>query len=629
MEEKKEQYCWDLSKIYQNIGQLDNDIEKVNKYLNAFDKFKGHMNDKEMVLEYFKLKSNLTADLDKIQSYISLGQDLDFNNMELKEREDVFDNFLNELNVKLTPISTELSKQSVEFLDSLINDARFHNYKMRIDSIKTSRKHVLSDKEEGIFALMGTFADGFEDVYTNIMNNDMSFKPIIVDGKEVKLTSANLAMYLKHKDRDVRKQAFLNNYEAVSKRINSAINSYIYKLKMSCCDLKIRNYESMLDGVLESEKIPKEVYYKLISKVEQNASFVKNFYELKKRAFKFDKFYNYDASLPLSVKADKKLTIEEQFDILKKALSPLGERYVAEIDKAIKDRWFDLYQSDTKLDSTFATMCYELKQPYVFMHQRFDYDSLQDLAHEFGHAVNFDFIMQKQTRENSGTAIYTAEIASTTNEILFLNYLYKNTNNIDEKIYFLEKYIETFIGTVITQTQFSQFEDYAHKLVENGEPITVDILCNKWAEIANKYNGGVFDEIEELKPYKKGQNFIRIHHFVYYNYYVFNYATSYTSAFNIANKILNGDTRTRDKYLEFLSKGSIEYPNDQVLEMGIDLSSDEPYELIFKDMNEKMKELDALVELREMRSTISKKLVTKLEITKKRSSMIIEEGLEK
>lgn len=608
MEEKNKKYSWNLKEYYNSLEDYDKDFERVQVYLNAFDGFKGNLNNKEVVLKYFKTNTKISEELEKLGMFISLSEDLDFNDNEIKKRSDLLDLFYNKLDLVLTPLSTELSKQSTEFFDDCMSDPRFANYKMKLDKIKANRIHYLSEKEENIFALMGSFNSGFEEIYTNIMNNDMRYRPIMVNGKEEKVTSHNLITFYKNEDREVRKQAYLSNADAISKRVNSAVTAYIYKLKLDCMDLKLRKHTSMLDAVLESEKIPKEVYYKLIEKVEANRDFSDRFYEIKKRSLGYDKYYAYDSYLPLSPKANKKLTIEEQIEIMRKALQPLGEEYCKNIDKAINENWFDLEPSDSKLDRTFATMSYALRKPYVFMQQNYDLDSLEALVHEFGHAVNFEYIIKNQPKPTSGVSIYCAEIASVTNELLLADYLYKNTNDLDEKIYYLENLISGFMGTLITQAKFSQFEDYAYKLVENGEPITVDKLCDEWYKINKKYNGK-FDEIEEMEQYKKGQGFISIHHFVYYAYYVFNYATSYTCASVIASKILSGDQEMKKKYLEFLSKGSSQYPDEQVKEMGIDLSTGEAYDLVFKDMNEKLAELDALVELRDMRKTVKKKLV--------------------
>ncbi|MGN1227918.1 MAG: hypothetical protein ACI4TX_04670, partial [Christensenellales bacterium] len=532
--EKDKKYCWKLDDFYKDLNEFDNDFKNVQKYLSAFGKYKNHLGEKDVLLEYLNLKTKMNNEVDKLAMYMFLSEDLNFNDDEIKLRKDKLENFFSKLSIILTPLETELSKQSEKYFDDCINDKRFYDYKMKLDIAKNSRIHTLSEKEENIFALMSSFNSGFEDIYTNIMNNDMTHKPVIVNGKEEKLTSQNYITFLKNEDREVRKQAFINRTEAINKRYNSAITAYIYKIKQDCMDLKLRKYDSMLDAVLEEDKIPKEVYYKLVDKVQANADFVQKFYEIKKRALHFDKFYVYDSYLPLVSKVDKKLTIEEQLNIMRKALQPLGDDYCSNIDKAIAENWFDLYPDDNKVDRTFATMSSSLKHPYVFMHQRFDLDSLGDLIHEFGHAVNFRYIMDKQTSNNNGSSIYNAEIASITNEILLANYQYNNTNDLDEKIFYLEKIIDNFIGTMITQTKFSQFEDFAYKLVENDEPITVDILCNKWVELSKLYNGKSFDKIEEAEKFKNGAGFIVIHHFVYSAYYVFNYATSYACAYNIA-----------------------------------------------------------------------------------------------
>lgn len=609
MEEKDDRFKWDLSRYYKDLEEFDKDFEdKKSIYINAFDKFAGKLGDKQSLLEYLQLQTKMFLDLGKPEMYIFCKQDLDKNDDEIAKRAEIIDLFGEQMNIKLTPLATELSKQTEGYLAECINDPAFSDYKIKLTKVKDSRKHVLSAEEENVFALVSSSLGGYSEVYRQAMERDRKFKPVIVNGKEEKLTNANLITFLTNEDRKVRKQASYNSIEALSNVVNSAITAYIYKLKADCADLKIRNYDSVLSASLESEKIPESVYRSLLRVVNQNLDFKEKFHSIRRRALGFKEYYSFDSYIPMVKGIEKKYSIEEQLDILKKALLPLGEEYVKNIDIAVNNHWFDLYAEDGKGDRTFATFDYSMKQPYVFMQQNYDIDSLSALAHEFGHAVNFNYTLEKQPRPNAGCYTYTAEIASTINEFLLSHYMLEHTNNIDEKIYYLEKLLDNFIGTVITQTLYTEFEDFAYGLAEKGEPITIDILCGKWYELMQKYNGEAFDKCKEMEKFKKGIGFISIHHFMYYSYYVFNYATSFTCAYTIASKILKGDKEMQAKYLEFLSKGSSSFPDEQVKEMGIDLSDGKPFEVMFKEMNEMLNELDALVELKQMRSKTVDKL---------------------
>lgn len=609
MEEKDERFKWDLNRYYKDLEEFDKDFEdKKLLYVDAFDKFAGKLGDKKVLLEYLNLQAKMILDLEKIEMYVFCRQDLNKDDGEIAKRADMFDLFDEQLNLKLVPLATELSRQSMDFLNECINDPEFKDFKMKLIKIRDRRKHVLSTEEENIFALVSSPLSGYSEVYRQAMDKDKKYKPVIVDGKEEKLTDANILTFLTNENRDVRKQSSYNMTEGLNNVANSAITAYIYKLKADCADLKIRKYDSVLSSSLESEHIPESVYRTLLKVVNDNVDFKEKFHSIRRRALGFKNYYSFDCYLPIVKGIDRKYSIDEQFEILKKALLPLGEEYVKNIDFAVNNHWFDLYPEDCKSNRTFATFDYSMKQPYVYMQQNYDIESLLALAHEFGHAVNFNYSMKKQPRSNASVYTYTAEITSTTNELLVNKYLLENTNNIDEKIYFLEKLISNFIGTVVTQTLYTEFEDFAYGLVENGKPITVDILCEKWYELLQKYNGKAFDKCVDMEKFKKGISFIEIHHFMYYTYYVFNYATSFTCAYIIASKILKGDKELKAKYLEFLSKGSSSFPDDQVKEMGIDLSDVKTYETMFSEMNEMLNELDALVELKQMRSKTVDKL---------------------
>lgn len=613
MEEKDERFKWDLNRYYKNLEEFDKDFESKKFYLNAFDKFAGNLGNKDVLLQYLKLLTQVSLDLEKPETFIFCKQDLDKNNAEIAKRADMLDLFDEQLGIKLTPLSTELSKQSEEYFKDCINDKAFEDYKIKLTRIRDARKHILSAKEENIFAILSSSLGGYSEVYRQAMEMDRKFKPVMVNGKEEKLTNANLITFLTNEDREVRKQAVYNNTEALNNVANSAISAYIYKVKVDCADLNIRKYDSVLSGSLESEKIPESVYRTLLKVVNENIGFKEKFHSIRRRGLGFKDYYSFDSYIPLVKGIEKKYTIEEQLEILKKALKPLGEEYVKNVDIATNNHWFDLYADDGKGDRTYATFDYSMKQPYVFMQQNYDIESLGALAHEFGHAVNFKYTFENQKQPKAGSYVYTAEIASTINEILLSNYMLENTNNIDEKIYYLEKMLGNFIGTVITQTLYTEFEDFVYGLAEKGKPLTIDILCNKWYELIEKYNGKSYDKCKEMEDFKKGIGFIDIHHFMYYTYYVFKYATSFTCAYTIASKILKGDKQMQEKYLEFLGKGSSSFPDEQVKAMGIDLSDSKPYDVMFKEMNEMLNELDALVELKQMRA----KTVDKLKKVKK------------
>lgn len=620
--EIEEKYTFDLTKMYKDLNEFDKCLNDAKKYLVAFDKFKGKLNNKEILLNYFIQMSEMKVQVYSLLDFINTSADLKMNDNDIKVRKNMLESFLNEFSVNNVPIDVELSKLDDKLLDDCINDIRFKDYKIKLESIKRNKVHTLSEKEENIVALMGSFSSGFEDIYKNIMNNDLSYEPVMVDGKLEKLTKSNLLTFYKNKNEEVRKQAFLNVNKAISNRANSAITAYIYKLKQECFDLKLRNYSTVLDAVLDGEQIPKEVYYKLIDKTLENVGIIEKFNKIKQKALGLKEYHSYDSYLPISSGVDKKLSIERQLEIMREALKPLGEKYVSNIDLALKERWFDLYPDEkNKVNNTYANADYRTKQPLIFMHQNYDFDSLGALIHEFGHAVNFKYSIENQIVDNYGNSIYNAEIASTVNEILLANYLYQNAQNEDEKIFYLEQMIDNFIGTVMIQAKFSMFEDFAYKLVENDEPITVDILCDKWYEINNQFNGKSFDKIEEEKQFKKGAGFISIHHFVYYTYYVFNYATSYTCAYYIANKLLSGDKKMQEDYLKFLAKGASEYPNAQCEAMGIKLQTGKPFDVLYKDMNDKLCELDRLVTLRRLKELEKQNKQNKFEETKKNKKL--------
>lgn len=591
-EESKEELKWDLTKVYKSKEEWDEDFQKFKELSKQYPAFRGKLSDKEHLLTYLKLNGKFLKLSERLSAYTSLAEDIDVHNSVYQEMSSMYEDFGSKFDAETAFIDVELSKLSAEFIDECLKDERFKTHRLYLEAIKESAKHTLSEKEEQLYGLVGSFAGGFSAIRDCLYEKELKFDPVIVDGEEKELTIENAIVFYKNKDREVRKQAYLNIQKGLSDKMYSGATAYIYNLKMSSFDLKLRNYSTYLDTVLERARIPKEVYYKLIEKTRQNVDIKDEYYKLIKEFYNFDHMYGYDAHLSLSKKSEKVYTFDEQIEIMKKAFAPLGEDYVKMLDQAVKDRWFDVYSSSEKATGGYCCYIYG-ENPHILLNSNDDYDSLTTIAHEFGHGVHGYLSIKNQPFELYDMPIYLAEIASTTNEILLNKFLIASADNVDDKIFYLENGLKTALGTINTQVMYSEFEDYAHKLIENNEPISPEILNNKWKELSDYYSGKTIESFGN----SKNCSWTSIRHF-FYNYYVYKYATSYTCANYIATKILSGDKEMLKKYMEFLASGGNDYPNEILHKMGIYLENGEAYDVVFNDIRNSLTELKTLVKMR-------------------------------
>lgn len=576
-EEIDNKYKWDLTKLYKNNKEWQKDYEFVKNNFEKLASFKGYLNNDLKLKEFLEYENFIGQKLSKLAYYSYLSHDVELNNSEYVEQLGLIEN-LESLIMSATSFELpELNAFSDEKLNELIINPQFEKYNNLFKQILLNRKHLLSEKEENALSLVNSFAGGFSRVYDEITETDLKMKPILINGKEQELTSENYSLYITNEDRNVRKQAYNNLYDAFKSVSHSTAISYIYYLKSTAFDLKLRNYSSLLEESLYSEQIDKNVYYNLINNVNNHLDLMHRYYALLKKVKNIDDFKFYDTYLSIANKLDKHYSYETQQQIVKDCLSVMGNDYVNNLQKAFDNNWIDVYSTENKSSGGY-NFCIYGYEPHVFLNDNGNYNSLSTLAHELGHAMHSVYSNKNQCYEKADVSIFIAEIASTVNEILLNKYLLKIATSKEEKIFLLDQFIKNTKATVFRQTMFSEFEDYAHKLVENDKPISLDILNNEYVSLLKKHFGNT-TEIDDKIIYE----WIRISHF-YRSYYVYKYSTSYVCANYIASNIFNGNKTMLNNYLKLLSSGSSDYPTNLLKIVGIDLTKNDAYNLLFDEL---------------------------------------------
>ncbi|MGN0961616.1 MAG: M3 family oligoendopeptidase, partial [Christensenellales bacterium] len=369
---------------------------------------------------------------------------------------------------------------------------------------------------------------------------------------------------------------------------NTIGSNYISSVEGDWFVADVYKFASTLESSLFGGNIPKEVYTNLLNCVGNSVNLVHKFYKLKKQALGYKEFYFYDRLVPIT-KNKEKYDYKKSCELVLQAMSVLGDDYVNHLREAMENRWIDVYPCEKKESGGFCCSMFE-PHPYVLLNTVDDSRSIYTLAHELGHAMHGKLSAETQPYELYDHTIFLAEIASTVNEVLMFKYLYANAKTNQEKLAHLEKYISNIIATIYVQSLYSEFEFYAHSLVEDGAPISKDLLNAKYKELTIKYYG------KDVKLLKEdiGEGWMRIPHF-YRSYYVYKYATGMTSAINFARRIYNGEEGMVDKYLEFLKSGSKDYSINILKKAGIDLTDGEPYKIMQDEFKWALKEFEKLI----------------------------------
>jgi len=395
-------------------------------------------------------------------------------------------------------------------------------------------------------------------------------------------------MLLESKDRALRKSALESFTAGYHSLCNTIATNYIHSVEGDWFIADAYKHDTTLDMALFGENLPKELYTSLITNVKATVKMVHRFYALKKKALGYKDFYFYDRLVPIT-NFNSKNSYEKNFETVINAMSILGKEYTDGLKLARDNRWIDVYPCEGKEGGGFCCSMYT-PHPYILLNTVDDSSSINTLAHELGHAMHGYLSSKNQTFENYDHTIFLAEIASTVNEVLLFKYLYKNATSKKEKISRLEKYISNIIATIYTQSMYSEYEYFAHTLVENGEPISKDILNAKYKSLLQTYYG------KSMKFLKTdiGEGWMRVPHF-YRAYYVYKYATGMTAAINFATKIVNKEKDAKEKYLEFLKSGTIDYSINILKKAGVDLLTSEPYVVVAKELRWALDELEALL----------------------------------
>ena len=582
---------WRLEDIYPDERLWEEELQQAKDLAAKVKEYEGKLSESAQKLyEALKLYDDCSLKLDRVGGYSFMRHDQDAGNAHYQELE---------LKVQSASvrISEELSFMEPEILeipDDVIGrfyeeEPGLRDYEVTIREIRRLKEHTLSKEMEQLLASAGEMAQTPSNGFGMLSNADLKF-PSVTDreGNEIQRSNGRFVPLQMSPDRDLRKVVFEKYYTRFSEFANTWAALYDGQVKQQIFYARARKYPSTFVAAVNGNNVDPAVCDRLIESVHDKIAYMHRYVSLRKKMLGVDELHMYDVYVPMVADYDRKFSYEEAKELSLNALAPLGEEYLSVVRKAYEERWIDVYENEGKRSGAYSSGVYGV-HPYMLLNYTDTLDDVFTLVHEMGHSMHTWYSDHAQSHLNAGYKIFVAEVASTTNEILLLEYMLSRAADPKEKAYLINHYLESFKGTVYRQTMFEEFERKTNAMAEAGNPLTAGALCELYLELNKQYFGE--DMVSDpLIAYE----WCRIPHF-YYNFYVYQYATSFSAAVAIAHRILEQGEKAVKPYLEFLKSGCTQDPVSLLKIAGVDLSTSEPVDEaldVFADAVRQMEELE-------------------------------------
>lgn len=582
-----EKYKWNLGDIFATPADWEKTFEKLSAEYPTLASYKGKLADRNNLLEFLKRSDSFDVELGKLYCYAYMSYNEDSQDGEKQARYSRVYGLLTQYSAALSFVSPEISAIPDEQLESFINDPAFSDYDVSLKNILAGKAHILSPEEEKILANVGAFSGQFQEVFNRLDSGDIKFDEITVRGEKVKLGHGAYSTLLQDKDQSVRKLAFETYYKAYINVINTLAGLYEGSVKADVFRAKIRKFQSTMESALFYEQVDKKVYDNLIKCMHESFQPLHHYIALRKKLMGLETLNMYDLYVAIFEDADISCEYEEACELVKKGLAPLGEDYLKVVQQAFDNRWIDVYETPTKRSGAYS-MGVAGVHPYMLLNYQKTTHDIFTIAHEMGHSMHTYYSEKAQPAAKADYKIFVAEVASTCNEVLLLKYLLSTVTDVKIKKYLLQYYLDMLRTTMYRQAMFAEFEQITHELVEKGQPLTAEVMCNEYLKLNKMYYGEAVHHNDEIK-----YEWARIPHF-YRAFYVYKYSTGIISAVCIAEKILKEGESAVKNYKKFLSLGGSMDPVSELKVAGVDLTSEEPFKIVAKSFEDTLAQLEEL-----------------------------------
>lgn len=567
--EQEKEYCWRMEDLYESDQKWEEEYSLVKNKLNELKEYNGKLDQGESLLKYLTLKDEMDQLLERVYVYAHLRYHEDTANSFYQGLSDRAEKLMVDRDSLLSFEETQLLALGKEQVFSFLSLEGMKVYERYLSELFRQQEHILSEEMEELLAKAGEVTNTPSDIFSKFNNADIVF-PSMEDeqGETIAISHARYMVLLKSKDRRVRREAFEKLYATYGQWKNTLAAMYAGNIKQAGFRAYARHYKDSRQMALSKAHIPEEVYDRLIEAVHRFLKPMYRYLELRKRVLGVDELHMYDVYVPLVSELDLKIDYEQAKKTVLEALRPLGDDYVSLLKKGFSEGWIDVYENEGKRSGAYSWGAYGT-HPYVLLNHQDNLNSMFTLAHEMGHAMHSYFSDQTQPYVYAGYRIFVAEVASTCNESLLMQHLLK-TEDKKLRAYYLNYWLEQFRTTLFRQTMFAEFELMTHRMSEQGEALTAEKLCKCYGDLNRLYFGEntVIDEQIQME-------WARIPHF-YTPFYVYQYATGYSAAMAISQKVLKGEEGIIKKYRSFLSGGSSMDCIDLLKLCDVDMTSTKP-----------------------------------------------------
>jgi oligoendopeptidase F len=595
----EDQFKWKLSDLYSNDKTWEEAKDKIVAEMPKIEQFKGKLTKSSAeLLACLELSTKLEKETSRLYIYTSMNSDQDTRDSKYMSMQQGLEQIITTYGTKTAFIEPELLTADWKVIEGFIKEQKgLAVYKKDLFDLFKKKDHTLSEPEERILARSSMITGVANDIYGTFKDAEMPSPEVTLsNGTKIRLTASafnKLRNSPIRADRQVAFEAYWKNfanYKATyGQMLYGNVKEHIFRAQS-------RKYGSAIEASLSPKDIPVAVYQSLVDNVNKNLPAFHRYLSIKKRMLGVDTLKYLDLYAPVVKNVDLKYSYDEARKIVLEALAPLGSEYVKTVNKAINERWIDVYPNTGKRSGAYSNGGAFDVHPYILMNFNESYSDVSTMAHELGHTMHSFLSNKTQPYPRSHYTTFVAEVASTFNEVLLFNYMIKNVKDDDTRLSLLMNWLDGFKGTLFRQTQFAEFEQKIHEEVEKGKPLTGDYLSELYGNILKKYYGHD-QKICVIDDYVKIE-WANIPHF-YMNFYVYQYSTSFTASISLAEKVMNNEPGALDKYLKFLSSGGSDYPIELLKNAGVDMTTSVPFEKSIQAMNKVMDEIETILNKRE------------------------------
>lgn len=594
-QEVPNEFKWDLAPIFPSVTEWEQARDDIKSKYTEIEQFRGRiMESAQSLADALTFITDLQQTLRKLSCYASLSSDEDTRISQFQGMKQEISQIYSDIAAATSFIEPEILEAKVATIREYIRtDERLRDFDFYLEDLIRQRRHKRSEEVEKVIAQASLMAGNASSIYSIFSNADFPYPTIeLSDGQSVTLHNANFSLHRTSPVRDDRRLVF-EAFFGKQAEYERTFGTQLYgNLKKDVFYSRVRNYNNTLESALDDDHIPEDVYHNLIDNVHQNLPTFHRYLNLRKKMLSVDQLHYYDLYAPLVKEVDLGYSVEEAQRLILDSLQPLGQNYVAVVNDAFQNRWIDMYPNEGKRSGAYSNGAIYDTHPYILMNYNGKYDDVSTLTHELGHTMHSYLSNKAQPFSKADYSIFVAEVASTLNEALLNDYLLDTIEDPRVRLSILGNYLEGAKGTLFRQTQFAEYELLVHQLAEKGESLTGERLSELYFDLVKKYYGhdnGVCHVDDYIR-----QEWSYIPHF-YYNYYVFQYATSFTASQALAEQIQAGGADVQNRYLQFLSSGGSGYPVDLLKKAGVDMTENRPFRLTIEKINRVIDEMEELI----------------------------------